>query len=134
VLHANTTLVDRVDLATPAIAVLSTGYRPLGSCSRAAGWSAATLCIGPSRRIWRPRLLLLSEGELTKFTNREYHGSGQVRVYIVAQTCEQRRRPHNISYIKDGVVTQYTPIGTGGARCYTDERARPGFAGPANIQ
>jgi len=25
VLHANTTLVDRVDLATPAIAVLSTG-------------------------------------------------------------------------------------------------------------
>jgi len=28
----------------PAIAVLSTGYRPLGSCSRAAGSSAATLC------------------------------------------------------------------------------------------
>src|SRR5260221_13558974 len=25
---------------------LSTDYRPLGSCSRAAGWSAATLCIG----------------------------------------------------------------------------------------
>src|ERR1700746_2082133 len=49
VLHANTTLVDRVDLATPAIAVLSTGYRPLGSCSRAAGWSAATLCSGPTR-------------------------------------------------------------------------------------
>jgi hypothetical protein len=28
---ANTALVDRVDLVTPAIAVLSTGYRPLGS-------------------------------------------------------------------------------------------------------
>jgi hypothetical protein len=42
----------------------------------------------------RPRLLLLSEGELTDFANREYHCSGQVRVYIVAQTCEQRRRPH----------------------------------------
>ena len=28
----------------PAIAVLSTGCRPLGSCSRAAGWSAATSC------------------------------------------------------------------------------------------
>src|SRR3984957_17535308 len=25
---------------------LSTDYRPLGSCSRAAGWSAATLCFG----------------------------------------------------------------------------------------
>ena len=29
----------------PAIAVLSTGCRPLGSCSRAAGWSAATSCV-----------------------------------------------------------------------------------------
>ena len=47
VLHANTTLVDPVDLATPLIAVLSTGYRSLGSCPRAAGWSAATLCFGP---------------------------------------------------------------------------------------
>src|SRR5262245_29958501 len=27
-----------------AIPILSIGYRPLGSCSRAAGWSAATLC------------------------------------------------------------------------------------------
>ena len=35
---------------------------------------------------------------------------------------------NNIFYIKDGVVTQYTPIGTGGMRCYTDERARPGGA------
>src|SRR5262249_23047204 len=28
---------------------LSTDYEPLGSCSRAAGWSAATSCFGPSR-------------------------------------------------------------------------------------
>src|SRR6266478_2777837 len=28
-----------------AITILSARYRPLGSCSRAAGWSAATLCI-----------------------------------------------------------------------------------------
>ena len=41
-LHADNTRADRVDLG---IAVLSTGYRPLGSCSRAAGWSAATSCI-----------------------------------------------------------------------------------------
>jgi len=39
--------VDRVDLDYPAIAVLSIGYRPLGSCPRAAGWNAATLRHGP---------------------------------------------------------------------------------------
>jgi hypothetical protein len=32
---------------------LSTGYRPLGSCSRAAGWSAATLCHGPEADLAR---------------------------------------------------------------------------------
>ena len=42
-LHADNTRVDR---GNPAIAVLSIGYQSLGSCSRAAGWSAATLCIG----------------------------------------------------------------------------------------
>src|ERR1700682_3819050 len=39
-LHADNTSADLVDLATP-IAVLSTGCRPLGSCSRAAGWRCA---------------------------------------------------------------------------------------------
>jgi hypothetical protein len=42
-LHADNTRVDR---GNPAIAVLSIGYQSLGSCSRAAGWSAATLCFG----------------------------------------------------------------------------------------
>jgi hypothetical protein len=41
---------------------------------------------------------------------------------------------HNIFYIKDGLVTQYSPIGTGGMRCYTTEQLRPGFTGAANIQ
>ena len=45
-LHADNTRVDR---GNPAIAVLSIGYQPLGSCSRAAGWSAATLCLGTNR-------------------------------------------------------------------------------------
>jgi hypothetical protein len=45
-LHADNTRVDR---GNPAIAVLSIGYQSLGSCSRAAGWSAATLCRGTSR-------------------------------------------------------------------------------------
>src|SRR5215470_5119222 len=32
-----------------ATAILSTDYRTLGSCPRAAGWSAATSCHGPQR-------------------------------------------------------------------------------------
>jgi hypothetical protein len=42
---------------------------------------------------------------------------------------------NNIFLIRDGRVVQYSPVGTGGARCYTDERARPGGAtGGANIR
>jgi hypothetical protein len=41
---------------------------------------------------------------------------------------------HNIFYIKDGRVIRFTPIGTGGAHCYTDERLRPGYQGSTNIQ
>lgn len=40
---------------------------------------------------------------------------------------------NNIFYIKNGVVKQYTPIGTGGASCYTNDAARPDFNGSANI-
>ncbi|HLK83127.1 MAG TPA: hypothetical protein VKT99_16760 [Xanthobacteraceae bacterium] len=40
---------------------------------------------------------------------------------------------NNLFYVKNGIVVQYTPIGTGGAHCYTDEKLRPGFAGPADI-
>src|SRR6266700_5031946 len=36
---------------------------------------------------------------------------------------------NNIFQIKSGRVISYTPVGTGGARCFTDERARAGFAG-----
>ena len=39
------TSILRVGLSS-ATTILSTGYQPLDSCSRAAGWSAATLCIG----------------------------------------------------------------------------------------
>jgi len=46
-LPANSTLVDRVGTMPPSYRFpLSTDYRSLGSCSRAAGWSAATLCVG----------------------------------------------------------------------------------------
>ena len=32
-----------------ATTILSADYRPLGSCPRAAGWSAATLCVDPEQ-------------------------------------------------------------------------------------
>jgi hypothetical protein len=40
---------------------------------------------------------------------------------------------NNIFYLNARVVTQYIPVGTGGARCYTDERTRPNFRGPTNF-
>ena len=41
---------------------------------------------------------------------------------------------NNIFYVKNGVVQQYTPVGSGGALCYTDARAKPGFSGPTNYR
>lgn len=39
---------------------------------------------------------------------------------------------NNVFFVRNGVVQRYTPIGTGGARCYTDDRKKPGFMGPTN--
>jgi len=41
---------------------------------------------------------------------------------------------NSIFYIKDGRVQQVTLIGTGGARCYSNESLRPGFRGSVNIR
>jgi len=49
--------------------------------------------------------------------------------------CMQRFAAcNNIFYIKDGKVVRYTPIGTGGMRCYTTEQLQPHFRGPTNIR
>jgi hypothetical protein len=40
---------------------------------------------------------------------------------------------NNLFYISNGVVTNYVPIGSGGAQCYSDERNRPGFSAPTNF-
>lgn len=39
---------------------------------------------------------------------------------------------NNLFYIRGDRVERYTPVGSGGARCFTDERMRPGFSGPVN--
>ncbi len=54
--------------------------------------------------------------------------------YSKFSQCMQRFAAcNNIFYIKNGVVQRYAPIGTGGARCYTNESAQPHFRGSANI-
>ncbi|MGC2413802.1 MAG: hypothetical protein WA459_14035 [Stellaceae bacterium] len=40
---------------------------------------------------------------------------------------------NNIFYVKSGVIERYVPVGSGGARCFTDERARPSFQGTTNF-
>jgi hypothetical protein len=40
---------------------------------------------------------------------------------------------NNVFYINKGVISRYTPIGTGGGRCYTDDTTRPDFAGATNL-
>src|ERR1700747_2607385 len=45
-IEVDNTSILRTGLSS-ATTILSTGYRPLGSCSRSAGWSAATSCFGP---------------------------------------------------------------------------------------
>ena len=64
-----------------------------------------------------------------------FAGYVDMATYNKFSTCMQTFSAcNNIFYINNGVVTQYSPIGTAGARCYTDENTRPGFIGAANIQ
>ena len=41
---------------------------------------------------------------------------------------------NNIFYVKNGTVQRYTPVGSGGARCMTDQRLQPGFTGATNYR
>ena len=62
------------------------------------------------------------KGELS---SAEYSGFTNCMQNVVA--C------NNLFYITRGVVAKYVPVGSGGARCYTDERMRPDFSGPTNF-
>jgi hypothetical protein len=41
---------------------------------------------------------------------------------------------NNIFYVKNGIVERFTPVGSGGMRCYTDARLQPGFSKSTNYQ
>jgi hypothetical protein len=64
-----------------------------------------------------------------------YTGLVDYASYTAFTACMSRVAAcNNIFYIKNGIVERYTPIGSGGLRCYTDARLQPGFSGPTNIQ
>lgn len=63
-----------------------------------------------------------------------YSGFVNSATYSQWSSCVARFAAcNNIFYIKNGCVERYTPIGTGGMRCYTNDAARPDFSGSANI-
>lgn len=50
-------------------------------------------------------------------------------------SCVQRLVAcNNIFFIRDGKVQRYTPVGTGGAMCYTNEKLQPNSKGPVNFR
>lgn len=64
-----------------------------------------------------------------------FKGTIDMATYDTFSNCMQTFAAcNNVFYIKGGYVQQYTAIGAGGMRCYTDASARPGFRGAANIQ
>lgn len=63
-----------------------------------------------------------------------YSNTIDYATYSQFSQCMQRFAAcNNIFFIKDGIVQRYSPIGTGGMRCYTNESAQPNFRGSANI-
>ena len=62
-------------------------------------------------------------------------GDVPMATYSAFSNCMSRFAAcNNIFYIKDGVVERYVPVGSGGMRCYTDARAKPGYSGPTNFR
>lgn len=63
-----------------------------------------------------------------------FRGTVNMASYNGFMSCMQRFQAcHSIYTIKDGVVQSVSAIGTGGARCYTNETMRPGFSGSVNM-
>jgi hypothetical protein len=64
-----------------------------------------------------------------------FSGTVPLATYNSFSSCMQNFAAcHAIFYIKSGVVQSLSAIGTGGARCYSNETMRPGFSGAANIR
>jgi hypothetical protein len=63
-----------------------------------------------------------------------FSGYADMASYNTFANCMSRVMAcNNIFYIKDGLVMRYVAVGTGGARCYTNEAAQPEFRGSIDI-
>jgi hypothetical protein len=70
--------------------------------------------------------------EIRNYVNAETFAScsGFANKYNEFVNCASGLRAcNNIFYIKNGRVERYAPIGSGGARCFTDDTVRPGYLG-----
>src|SRR5712691_1896683 len=78
----------------PASAVLSAGFRPLGSCPRAAGWSAATLCYGTKRTCRRSPRASSIEGrrDLAQMRAAQLPDAGEAPLSPLPRIEEGKRR------------------------------------------
>jgi hypothetical protein len=55
--------------------------------------------------------------------------------YSQFSNCMQRVQAcNNIFFINSGVVERYTPVGSGGVRCYTNEALQPHYNQQTNYQ
>jgi hypothetical protein len=64
-----------------------------------------------------------------------YAGPVNMATYSTFTTClSSFAACNNVFHIRNGRVESYTPIGSGGARCYTDEQLKPGFRGAVNVR
>lgn len=63
-----------------------------------------------------------------------FSGPVNFATYTSFSNCvAQTMACNNIFYIKDKVVLRFIPVGTGGARCMTDETLQPKFRSPRNF-
>jgi hypothetical protein len=63
-----------------------------------------------------------------------YGGTVDMATYRQFSSCTSPFAAcNNIFYIKNGRIIRYTPTGSGGTHCMTNEQLRPGFTGPANF-
>jgi len=64
-----------------------------------------------------------------------FAGTVNAATYSAFMNCSQGLQAcHSIFTIKNGIVESVSAVGTGGARCYSNESMRPGFSGSVNIR
>lgn len=64
-----------------------------------------------------------------------YGGLVDYGTYTAYSNCVQRAGAcNNIFFIRDGKIIKYTPIGSGGVRCYTTKKLQPEYSGATNIR